>query len=154
MFEELGPWRVVPDGSPAAYLLASQHYSFRRGYRRVGDKRIVGPGEHLVLMTYDYSAVFVWRRSLRPDLAGQSGICCSLFRNIGDMLSSWLILEAEKIALMKWRGRPARFYTYVNPYKVKSSNPGFCFKKAGWVVCGRTKGGIYILEKVVLDENN
>jgi hypothetical protein len=38
-----------------------------------------------------------------------------------------------------------RLYTYVNPVKV-SANPGYCFKQAGWRFCGKTKGGLHILE--------
>jgi hypothetical protein len=39
-----------------------------------------------------------------------------------------------------WQRWPAeRFYTYVNPRRVRSSNPGFCFIKAGWRRCGVTK---------------
>ena len=39
-----------------------------------------------------------------------------------------------------WRRWPgARFYTYVNPRRVRSVNPGFCFKAAGWRLCGITK---------------
>lgn len=39
-------------------------------------------------------------------------------------------------------------YTYVNPEKVRSSNPGFCFLVAGWQRCGRTRSGLLILERV------
>jgi hypothetical protein len=35
----------------------------------------------------------------------------------------------------------------VNPEKIRSVNPGCCFKKAGWKQCGITKGGILIFEK-------
>ncbi len=34
---------------------------------------------------------------------------------------------------------PQRLYTYVNPRRVRSSNPGYCFKQAGWRLCGVTK---------------
>jgi len=32
-----------------------------------------------------------------------------------------------------------RLYTFVNPRKIRSSNPGYCFLKAGWRKCGITK---------------
>jgi hypothetical protein len=41
------------------------------------------------------------------------------------------------IAWQRWPGE--RLYTYVNPRKVKSENPGYCFKVAGWTTCGTTK---------------
>lgn len=69
-----------------------------------------------------------------------------LFRNESDVLSSKLILAAEKIAAARWPGE--RFYTYVDPKKIRSTNPGACFKKAGWRVCGVTKTKkLVILEK-------
>lgn len=44
----------------------------------------------------------------------------------------------------KWPGE--RFYTYVNPKKVKSTNPGYCFMAAGWKKCGMTGKGLLIFE--------
>jgi len=41
-----------------------------------------------------------------------------------------IILEAEKLAAEKWG--PNRAFTYVDPAKIRSPNPGFCFKVAGW----------------------
>ena len=32
-------------------------------------------------------------------------------------------------------------YTYVAPSRIRSSNPGYCFLKAGWLRSGMTKGG-------------
>jgi hypothetical protein len=113
---------------------------------------VVGPGQKLVLVTPDYRALFVWRRFNRPDLAGQFGVCCSLYRNEGAfdglLKSSELILAAEELALLRWRDRPLRFYTYVDPRRVASPNPGYCFKAAGWRRVGETKGGLVVLEKV------
>jgi hypothetical protein len=43
-------------------------------------------------------------------------------------------------------------YTYVNGRKVKSANPGYCFKRAGWRTCGKTAGGLIILEKTPPEE--
>lgn len=99
----------------------------------------------MVLLTVDCKALFVWRRSMRPDLAGQSGVCCSIFRNEGVHLSSELILEAEELAWVRWPGE--RLFTYINPGAIQSRNPGYCFKVAGWTVCGETRRGLVILEK-------
>jgi hypothetical protein len=76
----------------------------------------------------------------------QEGICCSLFRNEGHELpSSRLILEAEWLAIERWG--PGRAYTYVNPRKIRSCNPGCCFKMAGWKRSGTTKRGLYLFHK-------
>jgi hypothetical protein len=48
-----------------------------------------------------------------------------------------LIQEATQLAWQRWPGQ--RLYTYVNPRKVRSTNPGCCFLKAGWRRCGVTK---------------
>lgn len=99
----------------------------------------------MVLMTSDQSALFVWRKF--KDDSGQEGINCAIFRNEGPLLSSYLILEAEKLAYDRW-GKE-RFYTYINPSKIRSVNPGYCFKVAGWTVCGITKvNKLIIMEKV------
>jgi hypothetical protein len=72
---------------------------------------------------------------------------CSIFRNEGPLRSSDLILEAEQLAWRRWPGQ--RLFTYVWPAKVKSVNPGYCFKMAGWQQCGRNKDGrLIILEKL------
>jgi len=61
---------------------------------------------------------------------GQNGFQCSLFRNESGRQSSEIILEAEEIAVQEWGNN--RMYTYVDPSKVISVNPGYCFKRAGW----------------------
>ena len=98
----------------------------------------------MVLLTADCMALFVWRKFI--DKSGQRGVNCAVFRNEGPHLSSTLIREAERLAAGRWPGE--RLYTYVNPRRVKSENPGYCFKAAGWRVCGRTaERGLLILEK-------
>src|SRR5690242_20116992 len=112
----------------------------------VAQKRFVGPGERIVLLLDDHSALFVWRKFI--DKSGQTGINCSVFRNESGLLSSALILAAEEFAKLRWKGE--RFYTYVNVEKIKpKANPGYCFLKAGWKECGITKENkLLILEKI------
>lgn len=136
-------WYAVKDGNGAARELFNSHYS-RRHYRDGRKPKIfVGPGEKMVLLTSDGQALFVWRKFISDD--GQDGVNCAIFRNESEHLSSELILEAEQLAWERWPGE--RLYTYVNPKRVKSSNPGFCFLKAGWRKCGKSKNGLVILEK-------
>ena len=138
-------WHEYKDGNPNALKLYERHYScyhYADGRER---KLFVGPGEKMVLMTEKQDAIFVWRKF--KDDSGQQGLNCAVFRNESNILSSELILEAEKIAATRWPNE--RMYTYVNPAKVRSSNPGCCFKKAGWIPCGSTKGGLLILEKQI-----
>lgn len=138
-------WYGIKDGDPRGRWMLNRHYSARHYKDGRRPKLFVGPGEKMVLMTQDGLALFVWRKFISDD--GQEGVNCAVFRNEGPLLSSELILEAEQLAWQRWPGE--RLYTYVNPKKIKSSNPGYCFKKAGWRKCGTSKGGFVILEKVV-----
>ena len=142
-------WYPVKDGDRRATALYERHYSAvnLKARKRTGDPRIAGMGEKLILLTPDCRALFGWRKFTRgPDLAGQEGVCCFVFRNEGPYLSSALILEAEQLAWRRWPGE--RLFTYINPRNIRSTNPGYCFKKAGWRRCGETQGGLVILEKV------
>ena len=137
-------WYSLKDGDAMARGLFDRHYSRRHYKDGRRPKLFVGPGEKMILMTTDGKALFVWRKFISD--AGQEGVNCAIFRNEGPILSSVLILEAEELAKIKWPGE--RFYTYVNPKKIKSTNPGFCFIKAGWRKCGVTKSKkLIILEK-------
>lgn len=137
-------WKKVKDGNDRARWLFDRHYSRYRYKDGRKPKLFVGPGEKLVLLTHCERALFVWRKFKSGD--GQEGVNCAIFRNESPYLSSFLIAEAEKIAIDRWG--PIRFYTYVNPSKIKSSNPGYCFKQCGWTVCGVTKvNKLIILEK-------
>jgi hypothetical protein len=145
LFRDNKPWRMVKDGNPVALDLYLRHYSSRH-YRDGRERKLFcGPGEKTVLLAVDDTALFVWRKFI--DASGQKGVNCAVFRNEGKWKSSYLIEEAMKIAWWRWAGE--RLYTYVNPRKIRSSNPGYCFKIAGWQVCGKTKGGLVILEKLI-----
>lgn len=152
-------WVITKDGDPRVSDIYKRHYScyqytdgrrFKPGYRN--RHLVMGPGEKLVLITSDCRAIFGWRKFI--DASGQNGVNCAFFRNEGAfdgaVLSSELILAAEKLAYQKWPGE--RLYTYVNAKMVKSSNPGYTFQRAGWVKCGLTKSGLLIFAKAAIDE--
>ena len=139
-------WLLTRDGDPHVREIFDRHYS-RRLYR---DGRrpalFVGPGYKMVLITRRHDAIFAWRKFRPRD--NQVGVNCSIFRNTGPVLSSQLIKEAEEWAAVRWPGE--RSYTYVNPEAVRSTNPGYCFQKAGWRRCGRSKDRhLWILESTI-----
>lgn len=134
-------WIVARDGNDTARCLFQLHYSYRPYKDGRRPMLFVGPGEKLVLLRHDASALFVWRRFISGD--SQEGVNCAVFRNEGEELSSQLIREADAIADERWPGE--RHYTYVNPRKIRSTNPGFCFKVAGWRQCGMTKWHRHII---------
>lgn len=145
-FVDSGYWLGVKDGDRRAFTLFQRHYS----YQEYKDKRyrnglFMGPGEKLVLMTYQCDALFGWRKF--TDDSGQQGVNCAVFRNESPILSSLLIREACEIAWRRWPGE--RLYTYVSPKNIQSINPGYCFKKAGWKTCGITKWNKLIILELV-----
>lgn len=152
MLLNLGVWVPIRDGDRDAYRLFSRHYSFREYADGRREKKnyanrflFVGPGFKTVLMTPCGRGLFVWRKFI--DDSGQIGVNNAVFINQGVVgcTSSFLILEAEKIAWERWPME--RLYTYVDHKKVKSQNPGYCYKMAGWRLCGKTKSGKLVLEK-------
>jgi len=125
--------------------LYERHYSAHQ-YKDGRVRRLfAGPGEKIVLRTRTGDAGFVWRNFVSD--SDERGINCAFFRNEGPLLSSELIRQADAVADKVWACR--RHYTYVDPAKVRSSNPGFCFLAAGWRRCGKTLGGKLILERVL-----
>lgn len=141
-----GHWLAIRDGDPRAADIFSRHYSkyhYRDGRKSM---RICGPGQHMVLMTVDCRALWVWRKFMMPSKDGQVGVCCSVFRNEGEVLSSLLIREACELAEARWPGE--RQYTYIAPTKIRSTNPGYCFKLCGFKTCGITKvNKLVVLER-------
>lgn len=134
LLPERALWTEVRDGNLTAFSMYRQHYSCRPS-RTDHDSRIGGPGEKMVMLTADARALFVWRKFFSSDK--QDGVNCAVFRNESTHRSSDLIREAMRLGWDRWPR--TRFYTYVNPRRVRSSNPGYCFKMAGWRPCGMTK---------------
>jgi hypothetical protein len=150
MFSETEHWYAVPDGDATARDTFNRHYS-RHHYRDNRKPRLfVGPGGKMVLRDNDGTMLFVWRKFISDN--GQDGVNCAVFRNESKLRSSDLILEAERLAWSRWPGE--RLYTYIDVKKIKSVNPGYCFKMAGWSVVRNEDGspkytgsGLAILEK-------
>ena len=143
------PWIGIKDGDRRALDLYLRHYSavhYRDGRVR---SRFVGPGERVVLLTLDCKALLVWRRCITLD--AQQGIYCSIFRNEGPFLASYLLESGEVFARRRWPDE-TRLFTYVSPGRIRSTNPGYCFLMAGWRRCWRSKGGLVILEKALQND--
>jgi hypothetical protein len=131
---------------PELCRLADQHYS----RQKPGTPQFCPPGELILLRNCEGSVVFSWvNQKYRNDL--QRGYYNSIFRNESERLSSAIILEAERFAIQRWGG--GRAFTKADPLKIKSLNPGYCFKQAGWQFCGIDPDGKHILEKFLYYEN-
>ena len=122
-------------------LLADRHYS----RQTPGAREFMGNGRCLVLRNAAGTVVFGW---IYPadGRAVKDGAYCSIFRNESERLSSDIILEAEAHALARWPELP-RFLTYVNPRKVASRNPGYCFKVVGYRHVSTSTRGFHLLVK-------
>lgn len=139
LFDLGGYWELSRDGDPRGLEIFKWHYSYRK--TRTNQKLFVGPGEKMVLIGIDGQSLFVWRKFIND--SGQDGVNCAIFRNESNERSSLMILEAEQIARNRWP--QDRFYTYVDASKIRSVNPGACFKAAGWRTCGITQKRKYII---------
>lgn len=136
-----GLMRTSPFDAECA-ALADRHYS----RRTVGSNQFAANGRKLVLRDGPGEVLFVWmfhEVALRFD--AQGGYYCQIFRNESPRQSSAIILEAERLAVEKWG--PNRAFTYIDPAKVASVNPGYCFKRAGWRFVRIAASGKHLLEK-------
>jgi hypothetical protein len=150
-----GHWFAVRDGDPRGRALFLRHYSSTPAARSKRDARgnaarFIGPGEKLILLTADCSALFAWRKE-EYRLDAQEGVNNPIFRNEGPIQSSELIREACELAWGKWPGE--RLFTFVDETltarrRSRRAQPGQCFIKAGWTLLDdRTKNhGYRILE--------
>lgn len=109
------------------------------------------PGQTLVLRTAPGDALFGWWRP-HPDsglvaMNGLDGWTCTIFRNTSPEQSSRLVLAAERmlVAAGHFCG-PDGLITYVWDKKVATYGQpgnavGWCFRKAGWRLTGRSADG-------------
>src|SRR6476620_1326977 len=93
-------WCQAKDGDEFVRQIYDRHYSRYRYADGRQPKLFVGPGEKIVLVTSDGSAIWSWRKFRSDD--GQDGVNNAIFRNEGAILSSRLILEAEQIGWRRW----------------------------------------------------
>lgn len=152
-------WWLTKDGDRDCLAMYEKHYSaykYRDGRKR---SQFVGPGQHWVLRTLEADAMFVWRKFIDDCIdertgEPQKGVNCAVFRNDNPRtyLSSDLVRQADRIADRRWPFE--RHYTYVDAQKIRSTNAGLCFLKAGWKRCGKTKRGLIILERLAPEANN
>jgi hypothetical protein len=124
-------WHRVKVSDPLARSMRDRHYSTRNpGGRTVGP-----PGRRLVLVSDDEHALWIthW-----PDpklvLDRIDALRCTLFRREGRRRerASVLILAAMATSEAYFGTAPAGWLTYVEPSKIRSQDPGFCFKMAGY----------------------
>jgi len=144
-------WHASHRADPLALPLADRHYS----RQKPGTPQFVPPGRCLVLLNQDVTALWVtswpFTRWVRHAWAG--AWVCSFFRNESPHLSSDLIVDAVAATRWYWPDVPALgIVTFIDPAKVRSTNPGFCYRSAGWTrLRETTKGGLIVYQLLPRD---
>lgn len=149
----------VVDGA-GMHMGAGPHYS----RRTPGSRTFTGVGQEIVLVTACGRAVWACVRQKAPSARGTGaarGRTGSpdanarfvwrnmVFRNLGAGLSSALIEAATARTYAEWLKRygelPAeRLRTEIGIRAVRSSNPGFCYLRAGWTKDRVVRGKLYL----------
>lgn len=139
-------WHLSHQADKQACLLADRHYS----RKTIGSGQFMPPGRMIVLLTEHADAV--WGSSWPyPEMLlrewARTAWMCSIFRNESARLSSELILEAVAITRWYWGEPPVDgMVTIIDQRKTKSSNPGYCYKMAGFKQVGYTQKGLVIVQ--------
>lgn len=139
-------WTLSNRADADALPLANRHYN-----RQSPDSpQFVPPGRCLVLLTRNRDALWItsWPFAQYVKHAWAGAWVCSCFRNEGQTLSSELIREAVAVTRWKWRNVPSLgMITFVDTEKVRKKRDfGRCYRRAGWQVCGESKGGLLCLQ--------
>lgn len=138
----LSPWRISDRYDPAAVALADRHYS----RQKPGTPQFIPPGTYLALVSADKTAAWVtaWPRFRQDEWRG--AWVNSLFRKEGPGLASEMICRAVAHTRAKWPLVPdLGMVTFIDPDKVRSANPGYCYLMAGFRRVGRTPKGLHVL---------
>lgn len=149
---------AVVDGT-GRHSAHGPHYS----RRTPGSKTFTGVGKEVVLVTEDGNAVWACVLQRTPARRGSGasrgriGVADPnvrwiwrnmLFRNLGAGLSSDLIRAATEATYRYWQERygelpTIRLRTEIEPSRVRSTNPGYCYQQAGWERGEQRRGKLF-----------
>jgi hypothetical protein len=135
-------WREIKRTDYTALRFFQRHYSCKN----IWPTSLCPPGESFCLALPDYSALWCMVKCIPEYVmhAWPDRISCTVFRNESVHRSSDLIYAA--LALTQFRYGNHGLVTFVDDKKVRSKNPGYCFKMAGWKQeKARTKSGLVVL---------
>lgn len=140
-------WCLSHRADPAAKELADRHYN----RQKPESAQFVPPGSCLVLLTTDAKAFWVTSAPLAEYTrhAWAGAWVCSAFRSEGAGRASELIRSAVSATLAFYGAAPPLgMITFIDrdkvrPVKVRGVPTwGWTWRKAGFVECGETKGGL------------
>jgi hypothetical protein len=139
-------WTLSHRADRRALPLADRHYN----RQRPGTSQFVPPGRCIVLLTANADALWdsSWPLAQYTKHRWAGAWICSSFRNESRNLSSELIREAVAATKYIWGLPPSLgMVTFIDPAKVRRKRDyRRCYKRAGWKPCGRTKGGLLVLQ--------
>jgi len=133
-------WVEVNKSNRQARRMADRHYSFWNPNATKMANEVGPPGQKIILITPDETAVWgshrpaPWAGITRSD--GLTGMFCFLYRNEGQgRKSSLLIREAVGFTANRWGIND--FWTYIGVNHIRSDIPGYSFFRArfhhhGW----------------------
>lgn len=129
----MNAWLRTWKADPRLAALADRHYS----RKTPGASQFAPPGLVLPLITPEGGAGWCSWITNFPDAEWlRDAWACTLFRNEAQQfyLSSDLVTQAVAATVAAWGEPPAGgTVTTVDPRKIRSANPGFCFIQAGFV---------------------
>lgn len=155
-------WTLSNRADPSARAIADRHYN----RQKIGAAQFVPPGRCLVLSAPGALWITSYPFAEYVKHAWAGAWVCSAFRNEGDELSSDLIRAALEATAYTWptsprvpavrlRRKPDRtdlepieiaMITFVDASKTTHKrDPGRCFRRAGFVDVGATRGGLVAL---------
>lgn len=153
-------WQLSHRYDRRALPIADSHYN----RQKIGSPQFVPPGRCVVLLTRNADALWVtsWPFAEYVKHAWAGAWVNSLFCNRGPLLSSELIREAIAVTRSFFPVPPLGMVTFVDKDEIRSTNPGCCYKFAGFrkAICpnhmikvddcaackGRTRGGLIALQ--------
>lgn len=132
-------WRLSHRFDPQAVKIADRHYS----RQKPGTPQFVPPGRNKVFVTVDGGAVWVtlWQYPEVTDHAWPGAWNNQFFHRDYGELASTLILEAIAATRSYWEPPIEGLITMIDPPKIRSTNPGYCYQMAGFRKVGKTQSG-------------
>lgn len=145
-------WQLSHRGDQPARLMADRHYS----RQKPGTPQFVKPGRCVVLFAQGENGnaywVTSWPFAEYTNHAWAGAWECSAFRNEGAGRASDLIRDAISVTRHKFGDPPdLGLITFIDRKKVQPTSVrgrdvwGWTYMKAGFDVCGETKGGLLAL---------
>jgi hypothetical protein len=133
-------WRISSRANPGAVAIADRHYN----RQKPGTPQFVPPGRCLVLQAEGPQLwVTSWPFAEYTKHRWAGAWVNSCYRREGGRLASDMIRAAVAATRWRWPDTPKLgMVTFVDPSKVSSENPGYCYRQAGFERDGQTQGGL------------